>query len=278
MAEYKIHNRMTHWQKTYPAWISFAAIAFLLAVWEIICSTGLISSLFLPAPSAILTALGKLITSGEISRSLTASLYRILLGFALGSIIGLLVGLVTGTSALMDRIGTPIVNALYPIPKIALLPLFILWLGIGELSKVTIIALGVFFPVAMNTYSGVKNVDTLLIKVAVSFNASWWLTMKSVVLPSALPVIFAGLRLAAGTSLLLLVAAEMIAAQEGIGALILHYGDLMITDRLMAGVIVLSLLGLIFNLGLQWLEHKIVPWKTQSKPGTCCGCRFRRSC
>ena len=257
MAEYKIHNRMTHWQKTYPAWISFAAIAFLLAVWEIICSTGLISSLFLPAPSAILTALGKLITSGEIS--------RILLGFALGSIIGLLVGLVTGTSALMDRIGTPIVNALYPIPKIALLPLFILWLGIGELSKVTIIALGVFFPVAMNTYSGVKNVDTLLIKVAVSFNASWWLTMKSVVLPSALPVIFAGLRLAAGTSLLLLVAAEMIAAQEGIGALILHYGDLMITDRLMAGVIVLSLLGLIFNLGLQWLEHKIVPWKTQSK-------------
>ena len=263
MAEYKIHNRMTHWQKTYPAWISFAAIAFLLAVWEIICSTGLISSLFLPAPSAILTALGKLITSGEISRSLTASLYRILLGFALGSIIGLLVGLVTGTSALMDRIGTPIVNALYPIPKIALLPLFILWLGIGELSKVTIIALGVFFPVAMNTYSGVKNVDTLLIKVAVSFNASWWLTMKSVVLPSALPVIFAGLRLAAGTSLLLLVAAEMIAAQEGIGALILHYGDLMITDRLMAGVIVLSLLGLIFNLGLQWLEHKIVPWKTQ---------------
>ena len=277
MAEYKIHNRMTHWQKTYPAWISFAAIAFLLAVWEIICSTGLISSLFLPAPSAILTALGKLITSGEISRSLTASLYRILLGFALGSIIGLLVGLVTGTSALMDRIGTPIVNALYPIPKIALLPLFILWLGIGELSKVTIIALGVFFPVAMNTYSGVKNVDTLLIKVAVSFNASWWLTMKSVVLPSALPVIFAGLRLAAlpvifaglrlaaGTSLLLLVAAEMIAAQEGIGALILHYGDLMITDRLMAGVIVLSLLGLIFNLGLQWLEHKIVPWKTQSK-------------
>jgi len=260
MAEYKIHNRMTHWQKTYPAWISFAAIAFLLAVWEIICSTGLISSLFLPAPSAILTALGKLITSGEISRSLTASLYRILLGFALGSIIGLLVGLVTGTSALMDRIGTPIVNALYPIPKIALLPLFILWLGIGELSKVTIIALGVFFPVAMNTYSGVKNVDTLLIKVAVSFNASWWLTMKSVVLPSALPVIFAGLRLAAGTSLLLLVAAEMIAAQEGIGALILHYGDLMITDRLMAGVIVLSLLGLIFNLGLQWLEHKAVTW------------------
>ena len=193
--------------------------------------------------------------------SLAASLYRILAGFFIGSLVGLAVGLVTGTSALMDKIGTPIVNAIYPIPKIALLPLFILWLGIGELSKVTIIALGVFFPVAMNTYSGVKNVDTLLLKVAASFNASWWMTMKSVVLPNALPMIFAGLRLAAGTSLLLLVAAEMIAAQVGIGALILHYGDLMITDRLMAGVIVLSLLGLVFNLILQFLERKAIPWK-----------------
>ena len=261
MREYIVQNRMTHWQRTYPNWVSVLSIICLLVIWELICRSGFVSSLFLPAPSQIITALIDMIAGGEIGVSLAASLYRILLGFALGSLLGLAVGLVTGTSALFDKIGTPIVNALYPIPKIALLPLFILWLGIGELSKVTIIALGVFFPVAMNTYSGVKNVDTLLIKVAVSFNASWWMTMKSVVLPNALPMIFAGLRLAAGTSLLLLVAAEMIAAQEGIGALILHYGDLMITDRLMAGVIVLSLLGLIFNLLLQWCERKAVPWK-----------------
>lgn len=261
MREYIVQNRMTHWQRTYPNWVSVLSIICLLMIWELICRSGFVSSLFLPAPSQIITALIDMIAGGEIGVSLAASLYRILLGFALGSLLGLAVGLVTGTSALFDKIGTPIVNALYPIPKIALLPLFILWLGIGELSKVTIIALGVFFPVAMNTYSGVKNVDTLLIKVAVSFNASWWMTMKSVVLPNALPMIFAGLRLAAGTSLLLLVAAEMIAAQEGIGALILHYGDLMITDRLMAGVIVLSLLGLLFNLLLQWCERKAVPWK-----------------
>ena len=221
---------MTHWQKTYPNWVSVASILCLLAIWELVCLSGVVSSLFLPAPSAIINALLEMIADGEIGVSLAASLYRILAGFFVGSLIGLAVGLVTGTSALMDKIGTPIVNAIYPIPKIALLPLFILWLGIGELSKVTIIALGVFFPVAMNTYSGVKNVDTLLLKVAASFNASWWMTMKSVVLPNALPMIFAGLRLAAGTSLLLLVAAEMIAAQVGIGALILHYGDLMITD------------------------------------------------
>ena len=261
MHEYKVVSRMTHWQKTYPNWVSVASILCLIAIWELICQSGVVSSLFLPAPSAIINALLEMIADGEIGVSLAASLYRILAGFFVGSLIGLAVGLVTGTSALMDKIGTPIVNAIYPIPKIALLPLFILWLGIGELSKVTIIALGVFFPVAMNTYSGVKNVDTLLLKVAASFNASWWMTMKSVVLPNALPMIFAGLRLAAGTSLLLLVAAEMIAAQVGIGALILHYGDLMITDKLMAGVIVLSLLGLVFNLILQFLERKAIPWK-----------------
>ena len=261
MNEYKVVSRMTSWQKSYPNWVSIVSILCLLAIWELICQSGVVSSLFLPAPTSIISALLQMIADGEIGISLAASLYRILAGFFIGSLVGLAVGLVTGTSALMDKIGNPIVNAIYPIPKIALLPLFILWLGIGELSKVTIIALGVFFPVAMNTYSGVKNVDTLLLKVAASFNASWWMTMKSVVLPNALPMIFAGLRLAAGTSLLLLVAAEMIAAQVGIGALILHYGDLMITDRLMAGVIVLSLLGLVFNLILQFLERKAIPWK-----------------
>lgn len=259
--EYIVRNRMAHWQKSYPHWVSAVSILCLLLIWEAICRSGLVSSLFLPAPSQILQALFTMIADGEIGISLAASMYRILAGFAIGSLIGLATGLITGTSALADKVATPIVNALYPIPKIALLPLFILWLGIGELSKVTIIALGVFFPVAMNTYSGVKNVDPLLIKVAVSFNASWRKTMQSVVLPNALPMIFAGLRLAAGTSLLLLVAAEMIAAQVGIGALILHYGDLMITDKLMAGVIVLSLLGLVFNLLLQWLEKKAIPWK-----------------
>ena len=261
MNEYKVVSRMSSWQKSYPNWVSVVSILCLLAIWELICQSGVVSSLFLPAPTAIISALLQMIADGEIGVSLAASLYRILAGFFIGSLVGLAVGLVTGTSALMDKIGTPIVNAIYPIPKIALLPLFILWLGIGELSKVTIIALGVFFPVAMNTYSGVKNVDTLLLKVAASFNASWWMTMKSVVLPNALPMIFAGLRLAAGTSLLLLVASEMIAAQVGIGALILHYGDLMITDRLMAGVIVLSLLGLLFNLILQFVERKAIPWK-----------------
>ena len=261
MPEYRVPNKMRPWQQSYPHWVALLGLGTLLLLWELCSSLGYINQLFLPAPSAICLALVNLLLEGEIAAGLTASLTRIILGFLLGSVLGLLVGLLTGTSALADRLGTPLVHALYPIPKIALLPLFVLWLGIGELSKVTIIALGVFFPVAMNTYAGVKNMDPLLLKVAASFNAGWLMTLRRVILPAALPMIFAGLRLAAGTSLLLLVAAEMLAAQEGIGALILHYGDLMLTDKLMAGVIILSLLGLGFNLLLRWCEKKAIPWK-----------------
>ena len=113
----------------------------------------------------------------------------------------------------------------------------------------------------INTYSGVKNIDPLLVKVAVSYRTSRINIIRKVILPAALPVIFAGLKLAAGTSLLLLVAAEMIAAKEGIGAMVLHYGDLMLTTKLMVGVLVLSLLGLIFNRALEWLERILIPWK-----------------
>ena len=261
MRAYTVRDRMQIWQKSSPRWVSVLSIAVLLGLWEWLCRSGAVSPLFLPAPSGILQALAEMIADGEIGASLAASLSRIVLGVAAGGAAGLAVGLATGTSALADRAGTPIINALYPIPKIALLPLVILWLGIGETSKVAIIAMGVFFPIAMNTYAGVMNVDPLLIRVAVSFGAGRWKILKCVVLPAALPVIFTGLRIAAGTSLLLLVSAEMIAAQEGIGALILHYGDLMITDRLMAGVIVLSLLGLVFTASLRALERKTVPWK-----------------
>jgi NitT/TauT family transport system permease protein len=129
------------------------------------------------------------------------------------------------------------------------------------MPKVAIIALGVFFPVVINTFSGVKNVDPTLIKAAVTFGSNHFNVIRKVILLGALPTIFAGLKLSAGTSLLLLVSAEMIAAEQGIGAMVLHYGNLMITTKLMVGVLLLSLLGLLFNRGLQWLERKLIPWK-----------------
>ncbi len=244
-----------------PVWVTPVAIAAILAVWELVCRSGAVSALFLPAPSMILLTGFDMLVSGEILLNAQASLYRIAAGFVIGSVAGILIGLATGFSRLAEAVGNPIIHALYPVPKIALLPLIILWLGIGEVSKITIISLGVFFPVVINTYSGVKNIDPLLIKVAVSFRTSRLNMIRKVILPSALPVIFAGLKLAAGTSLLLLVAAEMIAAKEGLGAMILHYGDLMLTTKLMVGVFSLCFLGVLFNHGLNWLEKKLIPWR-----------------
>lgn len=256
-----IKNRVAFLDKQVPFFTPFVGIAGIILLWELIARLGIVSSLFLPAPSVILTTGWDMLINGEIMSNLTASLYRIVIGYAIGSVLGIIIGLILGFFKVADAIGTPIVYSIYPIPKIALLPLFILWLGIGELSKVTIIALGVFFPVVINTFSGVKNVDPLLIKAAVTFGSNRLNVIRKVILPGALPMIFAGLKLAAGTSLLLLVSAEMIAAQEGLGSMVLHYGNLMITSKLMVGVVILSVLGLSFNKFLKWLETKLIPWK-----------------
>src|SRR5699024_601276 len=256
-----IKNRVAFLDKKIPVYASFLGIFGFLVLWELITQLDFVSPLFLPAPSAIIITGWEMIMNGEIYQNLSASLYRIVLGYSIGAALGIIIGLLLGFSRWFDAIGTPIIYSIYPIPKIALLPLFILWLGIGELSKVTIIALGVFFPVVINTYSGVKNVDDTLIKAAVTFGSNRLSVIRKVILPGSLPMIFAGLRLAAGTSLLLLVAAEMIAAQNGIGSMVLHYGNLMITTKLMVGVVVLSILGLSFNRGLQWLENKLLPWR-----------------
>ncbi|WP_103104872.1 ABC transporter permease [Brevibacillus reuszeri] len=256
-----ITNRVAFLEQKIPSYAAVVGIAGLLVIWEIICRLEIVPPLFLPAPTAILSAGWEMLSSGELYKDLLASMYRIGIGYSLGAILGIVVGLILGFSKWTDAIVSPIVYSIYPIPKIALLPLIILWLGIGEMPKVAIIALGVFFPVVINTFSGVKNVDPILIKAAVTFGSNHLNVIRKVILPGSLPMIFAGLKLAAGTSLLLLVSAEMIAAQQGIGSMVLHYGNLMITTKLMVGVLILSLLGLTFNRVLGWIERKLIPWK-----------------
>jgi NitT/TauT family transport system permease protein len=256
-----IRNRVSFLEQKIPGYASVIGIVGILVLWEVICQLELVPPLFLPSPSSILLAGWDMLTSGELHENVLASLFRIAVGYAVGAVCGIVFGLLLGFSRWVDAVLTPIVYSIYPIPKIALLPLIILWLGIGETPKFTMIALGVFFPVVINTYSGVKNVDPIWIKAAVTFGSSHLNVIRKVILPGSLPMIFAGLKLAAGTSLLLLVSAEMIAAQQGLGSMILHYGNLMITTKLMVGVLILSLLGLLFNRGLQWLEHKLLPWK-----------------
>ena len=238
-----------------------AALAGLVAVWEALARIGWVPALFLPSPLGVLAEGWEMIASGELAVHLAASLQRLVLGFVIGAVLGVVAGVAVGFFSFADAVGTPLIAATFPIPKIALLPLLILWLGLGEPSKIAVIALGVFFPMAINTYTGVRQADPLLVRAAVSFGARRLSVIRKVVLPSALPMIFAGLRLGAGTALLLLVAAEMIAVESGIGFLVLHAGNIMSTTKLMVGVVVLSLLGVLSHWGLGRLERAALPWR-----------------
>lgn len=238
-----------------------AAVLGLVLLWEGGTRLGLVSPLFLPPPTAVAAEAARMLASGELARHLGVSVARILTGFALGAALGTAAGLLLGASRLAEAIGNPLIAATYPIPKIALLPLLILWLGIGEAPKVAMIALGVFFPVAINTYAGVRDTEPLMVKAATSLGAARAQVLAKVVLPSALPMILAGYRLGAGIALLLVVSAEMINATSGIGFLILHSGDLMLTGKLMVGLALLSLLGLASAWGLRALETHLVPWR-----------------
>jgi NitT/TauT family transport system permease protein len=229
-----------------------------LLLWEGIAQAGLFPKVFLPAPSAVAAELWRLGRNGDLWASVQPSLVRILSGYAIGSALGAGVGTLAAVSLRAEAVIDPLVALTYPIPKIALLPLIILWLGIGEASKVAVIAIGAFFPVFVSTLTGLRGTSVSLMRAAKSLGATQGQVIVKVMIPSALPVIFAGLRLAAGMSLLLVVSAEMIAATRGIGYLILYAGDLLQTTRLMAGIVVLSILGLLSTWLLRRLEHSVV--------------------
>jgi NitT/TauT family transport system permease protein len=241
--------------------LSWIAFAILLGAWETVGRLALVSPLFLPPPSDILVEGWELLRSGHLFHHVGVSLLRIGGGFLLAVLLGTFTGILLGSSRLAEAVGNPLLAAAFPIPKIAILPLLILWLGIGEAPKMAVIGLGVFFPLAINVYTGVKNVDPLLIRAALSLGAGRLDIIRKVVWPAILPLVFAGLKLGLGTSLLLVVAAEMIAADAGIGFLILTAADLLQTKKLMVGLITLSLLGLSFNGLLQRIEKRCLPWK-----------------
>jgi len=233
----------------------------LLLAWEASSRLGLASPLLLPPPSAVVKACLDLAASGELLLHIEASLYRLLLGWILGTAAGLLLGLLIGTSNLFRTLGIPVVAALFPIPKIAMLPLFILWFGIGEPSKVATIALGTFFPTVINTYAGVDQVPRSLVRMGQSFELGTFAIVRKILLPGALPGILAGARISSSIALVLLVAAEMIGAEHGIGALVLQAGNLMRTDQLLAGVAMLSILGLLVSALIGALERRLLSWR-----------------
>ena len=239
----------------------WAALVLVIALWQLVGGLGLVNPLFLPTPLAILHALGRLAASGALWQHLGYSLMRIGLGWVIGTLAGVVVGFAIGLSAIARSVGITFISALFPIPKIALLPLLILWLGIGEAPKVATIALGVFFSTAISVYSGVDAVPRNLIRMAQSFNVPFSAIVRKVIWPGALPSVLAGFRITASVALLLVVSAEMIGAEYGIGAFVLQAGNLMQTDQLLAGVVILSLFGLLVGKLINLLEARLLHWR-----------------
>jgi ABC-type nitrate/sulfonate/bicarbonate transport system permease component len=247
-----------------PARIPFAsaaAFAALLAAWWAASASRLAGPVALPPPGEVLAALADLAASGELARHVGASLRRLVAGGVLGGVLGALVGLLIGLSSLARAVGLPLVAALFAIPKIALLPLFIIWLGVGEASKVATIALGVFSPMAIAAFSGVDGVDRSLIRMAQSFEIPTSAIVRRIVIPGATPSLIAGTRIAAAIAIVLLTAAEMIGAQHGVGALILMSGNLMRTDQLLAGIIVLAIMGVALSALITLAERRLLRWR-----------------
>ena len=244
--------------RRWASWLAFAAI---VALWQASSSLGLLSPVAMPSPLAVVSALYDLAASGKLRIHIGQSLYRIGLGWLIGTTAGLAIGLAMGIFSVARAIGIPVTAALFPIPKIALLPLFILWFGIGESSKVATIALGVFFPTVISAYSAVDNVQRNLIRMGQSFGVPASSIVAKIILPGAMPGILAGFRISSSIALILVVAAEMIGAEYGIGAFILAAGNLMQTDQLVAGVVVLSILGLAISVVLGRIERRVLRWR-----------------
>lgn len=242
-------------------WIGALVFVFLIAIAEWGTRTGWISALTLPRPSDVLETFGELYSSGLLFKHLLPSLSRLVIGAMFGVLLGICIGVLIGLFSVMRSSLVPLVAALFPIPKIALLPLFVIWFGIGEGSKYALIAFGTFTPTVVATYGAVDNVDRTLIRMGQSFGLSWLSIVRKIVLPGAMPGILSGLRISLAIAIILLVAAEMLGAEYGIGAYILEAGSLYDLERLFVGVVILSLLGVIVSAGIGILERRLLGWR-----------------
>jgi len=242
-------------------WVGVLVFVVLIGLAEIATRAGWVTSLTLPRPSDVLTTFQELYDSGLLWKHLAPSLTRLLLGATMGIIAGVWVGVMIGLFSYARAGLVPVIAAIFPIPKIALLPLFVIWFGIDEGSKYALIAFGTFTPTVVATYGAVDNVDRTLIRMGQSFGLSWISIVRKIVLPGAMPGILSGLRISMAIAIILLVAAEMLGAEYGIGAYILEAGSLYDLERLFVGVTILSVLGVIVSTGIGIVERKLLGWR-----------------
>lgn len=239
--------------------VRIASLAVTLGVWEWY-GRG-VDPIFMSYPTAILAAVPDMIRSGELQSNFLASIKSIIIGLAFAVTLGTTIGLLTGRYRLFDQLLDLQINALYATPNVALIPLIILWFGLGMTSKVVIIFLAGFFPIVINTHAGVRNVSRGLVEVALAEGANQLQIFTKIVIPASLPFIATGIRLAMGRAVVAMVVAEMFTAVGGLGGAIINYGNAFATAKLFVVIIVLALLGVTLTESVRWIERRIAPWK-----------------
>lgn len=239
-------------------------LAFFL-IWEAVTRFGLVNPLFLSAPSAVLLTTLRLLESGELITHISVSLYRVLVGFLLGAIIAIPHGILIAWSRTAEDITNPLVELFRPIPAVALIPVAILWFGIGDVSKIMIIAFACYFPIILNTISGVREVDVNLLKVARLFGANRVQTLTKIILPSAFPSIMTGLRISVAVALILLIVTEMIGARSGLGFMIIDAEYTFKTERMYAGILTIGVIGFLLNELMVLIERRFTRWKREMR-------------
>lgn len=242
-------------------WVGPIVFVLVIGFLEWGTRTGVISNLTMPRPSDVLQTFVEMWTTGSLWRHLAPSLSRLAVGAAMGATTGIGVGVLIGLFTLVRAGLVPVVAAIFPIPKIALLPLFVIWFGIDEASKYALIGFGTFTPTVVATYGAVDNVDRSLIRMGQSFGLTWLSIVRKIVLPGALPGILSGLRVSLAIAIILLVAAEMLGAQHGVGAYILEAGALYDLERLFAGVTILSIMGVTLSFLIGRVEQLLLSWR-----------------
>jgi ABC-type nitrate/sulfonate/bicarbonate transport system permease component len=235
----------------------------LLLVWELLIRAGFGDPRFIPPPSDIAVRFWQLTLNGELAMHTAATLWRVLAGFVIGAVPAVAIGLLMAMFRPVRIFFDPLVAALMPIPKVALMPLLLLAFGFGDASKIALVATAVFFPVVVNTYAGAANIERIYWDVAQNYGASTYVMFTRVVFFGALPLIFAGLRIALAVSFVVLVAAEFVASKTGLGYLIWNSWELLQVDYMFVGIIVIGILGLITAVLFQEIERKLIPWKAE---------------
>lgn len=248
--------------------ISALTLVALLAIWWAVTAFGLIEPLFLPPPSAVLQKGWLLATTGYMESTLWqhlgASLGRIGLGLLIAVLTAIPVGIAIGRNRIAQGILDPLIEFYRPIPPLAYLPLIVIWCGIGELSKVLLIYLAIFAPIAIATATGVRTVDPAKLRAAQSLGATRAQLIRHVILPSALPDILTGVRIGLGVGWSTLVAAELIAATSGLGFMVQSAAQFLVTDVVILGILVIAVIAFALEMSLRALQRRLVPWHGQS--------------